>query len=55
MQADLESGEVSPDLFTKIIHIKELNLQFTNLFTKNILKIIDGQINMCTGVILGLT
>lgn len=55
MQADLERNQVSPDLFTKIIQVKELNLQFTQLFTKNILKIVEGQIAMGTGAILGLT
>jgi hypothetical protein len=55
MEEEIKGSDVNMALLTKVLQVKELNVQLTNLYAQEYLKIISHQINLRTGRILGMT
>lgn len=55
MRAELEREEISHATLSKILQVKELNLQLINMYVKEYLRLVENQINLRTGTIIGLS
>ena len=55
MRAELEREEISHATLAKILQVKELNLQLINMYVKEYLRLVENQINLRTGTIIGLS
>lgn len=55
METQVARGEVSPALLSKILQVKELNLQLLSLYGEKYFAIVRNQLNLRTGAIIGLT
>lgn len=55
MRSEIEKDEISHATLAKILQVKELNLQLINMYVKEYMKIVENQINLRTGTILGLS
>ena len=55
MEKSLKKNEVNPATFKKILEVREVNSQLTASATKLFLDILEKQISMSTGSLLGLT
>lgn len=55
MEQQIRKNEVSPVLLSKILQVKELNMQLIGLYGEKYFSIVKNQINLRTGAIIGLT
>jgi hypothetical protein len=55
MEEHIRKNEVSPALLSRIMQVKELNIQLIGLYGEKYFSILQKQISLRTGAILGMT